>query len=268
VRVALEEAAAAIGPVDARVLACHLLGASRAWLIANPMHVLTESQDAQFDSLVARRAMGVPVAYLTGTREFWGREFAVGPAVLIPRPETETLVEAALARLPASGAALDLGTGSGAIAVTLACERPDAAVCAVDASEEALALARANAGRHGAKVEFLHGGWYAPVAGRRFDLVVANPPYVAGGDRHLAEGDLRFEPRAALTDGSRDGLDSLRAIASDAPAHLAPGGWLLVEHGWDQAPACRALLARAGFTDLVAIADLAGIPRVAGGRRE
>lgn len=268
VRAALEEAAAAIGPVDARVLACHLLGASRAWLIANPMHVLTESQDAQFDSLVARRAMGVPVAYLTGTREFWGREFAVGPAVLIPRPETETLVEAALARLPASGAALDLGTGSGAIAVTLACERPGAAVCAVDASEEALALARANAGRHGAKVEFLHGGWYAPVAGRRFDLVVANPPYVAGGDRHLAEGDLRFEPRVALTDGSRDGLDSLRAIASGAPAHLAPGGWLLVEHGWDQAPACRALLVRAGLTDLVAIADLAGIPRVAGGRRE
>lgn len=267
-RAALEEAAAAIGAVDARVLACHLLGASRAWLIANPMHVLTESQDAQYDSLVARRAMGMPVAYLTGTREFWGRDFAVGPAVLIPRPETETLVEAALARLPGGGAVLDLGTGSGAIAVTVACERPGAAVCAVDASAEALGVARANAARHGAKVEFLHGSWYAPVAGRRFDLVVANPPYVAAGDRHLAEGDLRFEPRAALTDGSPDGLDALRAIVAGAPAHLAPGGWLLVEHGWDQAPACRDLLARAGFTQIVAIADLAGIPRVAGGRRE
>ncbi|MBX3673351.1 MAG: peptide chain release factor N(5)-glutamine methyltransferase [Burkholderiales bacterium] len=268
VRAALEEAAAAIGAVDARVLACHLLGASRAWLIANPMHVLTESQDAQYDSLVARRAMGMPVAYLTGTREFWGREFAVGPAVLIPRPETETLVEAALARLPAVGTALDLGSGSGAIAVTLACERPGAAVCAVDASAEALEVARANAGRHGVKVEFLLGSWYAPVAGRRFDLVVANPPYVAEGDHHLGEGDLRFEPRAALTDGSGDGLDSLRAVIAGAPAHLAPGGWLLVEHGWDQAPACRDLLAKAGFAEIASIADLAGIARVAGGRRQ
>lgn len=267
-RAALEEAAAEIGAVDARVLAGHLLGANRAWLIANPMHVLTESQDARFDSLVARRALGTPVAYLTGTREFRGRDFAVGPAVLIPRPETETLVEAALARLPADGAALDLGTGSGAIAVSLACERPGAAICAVDASAEALATARENAERHRAKVEFRQGSWYAPVAGRRFDLVVANPPYVAGGDRHLAEGDLRFEPRAALTDGSADGLDSLRAIVAGAPAHLSPGGWLLVEHGWDQAQACRELLARAGFTDIVAIADLAGIGRVAGGRRE
>lgn len=267
-RAALEEAAAAIGAVDARVLACHLLGASRAWLIANPMHVLTESQDAQYDSLVARRAMGMPVAYLTGTREFWGRDFAVDPAVLIPRPETETLVEAALARLPAAGAVLDLGTGSGAIAVTLACERPGAAVCAVDASAEALEVARANAARHGAKVEFLHGSWYAPVAGRRFDLLLANPPYVAEGDHHLAEGDLRFEPREALTDGSADGLASIRAIVSGAGAHLKSGGWLLIEHGYDQAGACRELLAGAGLGDLVSIPDLAGIPRVAGGRAE
>lgn len=268
VRVALEEAAAAIGRVDARVLACHLLGTGRAWLAANPMHVLTESQDAQYDLLVAQRQMGHPVAYLVGTREFYGRDFEVGSAVLIPRPETETLVEAALARLGPAGEVLDLGTGSGALAVTLACERPGALVHAGDASAEALSIARANAARHGADVAFGHGSWYEPFAGRRFDLIVANPPYVAAGDRHLAEGDLRFEPREALTDGSADGLESLRAIAAGAPAHLKDGGWLLVEHGYDQAGACRALLQAAGLADLVSIPDLAGIPRVAGGRRE
>lgn len=265
---ALDEAAAGIGRVDARVLACHLLGVGRAWLAANPMHVLTESQDAQFDSLVSRRAMGCPVAYLVGTREFYGRDFEVGPAVLIPRPETETLVEAALARLAPGGSALDLGTGSGAIAVTLACERPQARVHAVDSSAEALALASANAARHGAKVDFALGHWYDAVPGLRFDVVVANPPYVAANDRHLEEGDLRFEPRAALTDGSADGLDSLREIVAGAPEHLESGGWLLIEHGYDQAGACAALLARAGFTACVSIPDLAGIPRVAGGRLE
>jgi len=268
VRAALEEAAAQIGLVDARVLACHLLGTDRAWLAANPMHVLGESQDARFDLLVAQRAMGHPVAYLVGTREFWGRDFEVGPAVLIPRPETETLVEAALERAGPQASILDLGCGSGAIAVTLACERPGAAVDAVDASAEALEVARRNAARHGAAVAFAHGSWYEPVAGRRFDLVVANPPYVAAADRHLAEGDLRFEPRQALTDGSPDGLDSIRAIVSGAPAHLKSGGWLLIEHGYDQAPACRALLEAAGFRSLVSIPDLAGIPRVAGGRAQ
>lgn len=268
VRAALEEAAAVIGLVDARVLACHLLETGRAWLAANPMHVLTESQDARYDLLVAQRAMGHPVAYLVGTREFYGRDFEVGPAVLIPRPETETLVEAALARMQAAAAVLDLGCGSGAIAVTLACERPQAGVEAVDASAEALELARRNAARHGARVGFAHGSWYAPVADRRFDLVVANPPYVAAGDRHLAEGDLRFEPREALTDGSADGLASIRAIVSGAGAHLKSGGWLLIEHGYDQAGACRELLAGAGLGDLVSIPDLAGIPRVAGGRAE
>ncbi len=268
VRAALEEAAVEIGLVDARVLACHLLGADRAWLAANPMHVLSESQDARFDLLVAQRVMGHPVAYLVGTREFWGRDFEVGPAVLIPRPETETLVEAALARMPETARVLDLGCGSGAIAVTLACERPQAAVEAVDASAEALEVARRNAARHGASVAFAHGSWYAPVAGRRFDLVVANPPYVAAADRHLAEGDLRFEPRQALTDGSPDGLDSIRAIVSGAPGHLKSGGWLLIEHGYDQSPACRALLEAAGLRGIVSIPDLAGIPRVAGGRAE
>jgi release factor glutamine methyltransferase len=212
--------------------------------------------------------MGHPVAYLVGAREFWSREFAVGPGVLIPRPETETLVEAALARLAADACACDLGTGSGAIAVTLACERRGARVVATDASADALAVARSNALVHGASVDFREGSWFAPVAGETFDLIVSNPPYVAAGDPHLARGDLRFEPRTALTDGSADGLDSLRAIVAGAPAHLKKGGWILIEHGHDQAEACRGLLEAAGFADRLSIPDLAGIPRVAGGRRE
>jgi release factor glutamine methyltransferase len=268
VRAALEEAAAEIGRVDARVLACHLLAVDRAWIAANPMHVLTESQDAQYDLLVAQRSMGHPVAYLTGSREFYGRDFAVGPAVLIPRPETETLVEAALERLHPGALVADLGTGSGVLAVTLACERSGTRVHAIDASAQALAFARANAARHGVDVEFHLGAWFEPLAGRRFDMVVANPPYVAAGDPHLAEGDLRFEPALALTDGSADGLDSIRAIVAQAPAHLAAGGWLLLEHGHDQAAACRGLLEAAGFAAIASIPDLAGIPRVAAGRRD
>ncbi|HSN19815.1 MAG TPA: peptide chain release factor N(5)-glutamine methyltransferase, partial [Usitatibacter sp.] len=235
-RAALDEAALCIDRVDARVLFAHLLGVNRAWLAANPMHVLTETQDAQLDTLVARRALGQPVAYLVGSREFYGREFSVGPDVLIPRPETETLVESALEALRHSRAdgnpsVLDLGTGSGAIAVTLACERPDLAIVATDASAAALDVARANAERHGCadRIELARGSWYGAVPGRRFDLVVANPPYVAAGDAHLAQGDLRFEPASALTDGSADGLDSIRAIVSGARAHLIPGGTLLFE---------------------------------------
>ncbi len=266
VRAALDEAATAIGRVDARVLACHLLGVDRAWLAANPMHVLTESQDAHFDLLVAQRSMGHPVAYLTGAREFYGREFSVGPGVLIPRPETETLVEAALGRMGPRATVADLGTGSGAIAVTLACERPSAVVHAVDASAEALAIARANAARHGATIAFHEGAWYGPLEGLRFDLVVANPPYVAAGDPHLGEGDLRFEPQLALTDGSADGLGSIRAIVAGAREHLNPGGWILIEHGYDQADACGLLLESSGITGIVSVADLAGIPRVAGGQ--
>ncbi len=268
VRAALDESAAAIGATDARVLATHAWGVTRAWLAANPMHVLTESQDARLDLLVAQRTLGHPVAYLLGEREFWSRAFAVGPEVLIPRPETETLVEAALARMGDAAAVCDLGTGSGAIAVTLACERRGARVVATDRSAAALSVARANAGRHGATVEFREGPWYEPLAGETFDVLVSNPPYVAAADPHLAEGDLRFEPRIALTDGSADGLGSLREIVAGAPAHLKSGGWILIEHGYDQAEACRALLAAAGFADPVSIADLAGIPRVAAGRLE
>jgi release factor glutamine methyltransferase len=286
-KAALEEATASIGRVDAQAIVAHLLGVNRAYLAANPMRVLTETEDARVDLLVAQRAMGQPVAYLLGKREFYSREFAVGPDVLIPRPETETLVEAALEAVrrprdescrprdescrPRVGgdpiSILDLGTGSGAIAVTLACERPDLRIVATDRSVEALEVARANAAAHGCgpRIEFLRGEWYAPVPGRRFDLVVSNPPYIAGRDPHLGQGDLRFEPAAALTDGSGDGLDSIRAIVAGAAAHLNPGGRLLLEHGYDQARAVARLLAEAGLAEIVSLPDLAGVPRVAGG---
>ena len=268
VKAALEEAFATIERVDAQVLACHVLGVNRAWLAANPFRILTETEDARLDSLVTQRALGAPVAYLVQKREFYGRDFAVGPDVLIPRPETETLVEAALARMSAASRVLDLGTGSGAIAVTLACERPQARVTATDLAAAALAVARANAQAHAcaARIEFAQGAWYAPVAGQRFDLIVSNPPYVAAADPHLEQGDLRFEPRHALTDGSADGLDSIRAIVRGAPAHLAAGGWLLLEHGYDQESAAARLLADAGFAQCICVPDLAGIPRVAGGK--
>jgi len=276
VRAALEEATLSIDRVDARVLLAHLLGVDRAWLFANPMHVLTETEDARVDLAVAQRALGHPVAYLVGRREFYGRDFAVRPAVLIPRPETETLVEEALRvvrRMREGGrapAVLDLGTGCGAIAVTLACEVPGLRVVATDVSAAALEVAGANVRDHGCeeRVELLEGSWYAPLGGRAFDLVVANPPYVAAGDAHLGRGDLRFEPGGALTDGSPDGLASIRAIVDGARGHLAPGGALLFEHGYDQAEAVAGLLARAGFAGLVSIPDLAGIPRVAGGHLE
>jgi release factor glutamine methyltransferase len=273
VKAALEEAMATIERVDAHVLMAHALGVNRAYLAANPMRVLTESEDARVDMLVARRALGQPVAYLVEKREFYGRDFAVGPDVLIPRPETETLVEAALARLAAHVSSpmprpscVDLGTGSGVLAVTLACERPNAAVTATDVSAAALEVARGNAAANDCRVELVCGSWYAPLAGRRFDMIVANPPYVAAGDAHLSEGDLRFEPEGALTDGSRDGLDSIRAIVAGASHHLNARGWLLLEHGHDQAQPVEALLRAAGLREIVSLPDLAGIPRVAGGK--
>ena len=268
IKAALEEAMATIDRVDAHVLMAHVLGVNRAYLAANPMRVLTESEDAKVDMLVAKRALGEPVAYLTNTREFFSRKFVVGPAVLIPRPETETLVEAALARMTRDCACLDLGTGSGAIAVTLACEHPDARVTATDTSAAALEVALANARANGCaeRIAFLRGSWYEAVGSRRFDLIVSNPPYVSQADPHLGRGDVRFEPPRALTDGSRDGLDSIREIVAGASEHLNAGGWLLLEHGYDQAEAVQALLAATGFAELTSLADLAGIPRVAGGK--
>lgn len=266
---ALIKAAQKIPRREAEMLAAHALNKNRAWVIAHGEYSLSPTEAEAIALTVEARSLGSPIAYLIGEREFYGRSFKVDQRVLIPRPETELLVEAALARMvPGEANVLDLGTGSGAIAVTLALERPDCHVTAVDASAGALDCAGENAAALGVEnASFMLGEWYAPVQGWTFDLIVSNPPYVAGEDAHLGQGDLRFEPRTALTDGSGDGLNSIRAIVAGAPAHLAPGGWLLLEHGYDQAPACSALLAEAGFAELIALTDLAGIPRVAGGRK-
>ncbi len=268
VKAALEELTTSMDRTDAVVIMSEVLGVNRAWIAANPMRILTEGEDARIDSLAVQRAMGQPVAYMLKRREFYGRDFAVDSSVLIPRPETETLVEAALARMAPRDTCLDLGTGSGAIAVTIACQRPESHIVATDVSPDALRVARANADRHhcGGRIEFLQGSWFEPVGARRFDVIVANPPYVADGDPHLGRGDLRFEPRHALTDGSADGLDSIRAIVAGAPAYLEGGGWLLFEHGFDQAEGAHALLEAAGFGSIVCLPDLAGIARVAGGK--
>ena len=252
---------------EAQVLLGHSLGVSRAWLSAHRDDSADSAQTIRFRMLLKQRSVGQPVAYLTGKREFYGREFRVTPDVLIPRPDTETLVEAALERLAPKTTLqlLDLGTGSGCIAITLSLERPSTRITAVDISQSALRVARENAQALGARIEFLQGVWFGPLDGRQFDLVVSNPPYIAADDPHLQRGDLRFEPAMALAAGM-DGLDEIRRIVSGAAAFLKPGGWLLFEHGHDQAGACRDLLDSAGFGKLVSLPDLAGIPRVAGGR--
>ncbi|WP_374583446.1 peptide chain release factor N(5)-glutamine methyltransferase [Pseudoduganella sp.] len=254
-----------LDPVDQRILVCHALGISRTALITQTERALSAEEAASVAALLQRRADGEPVAYIVGQREFFGLPFETTPAVLIPRPDTELLVELALERLPPRGKVLDMGTGSGAIAVAIAHNRPDADVTALDVSNDALAVAARNAQRNGARVRFLHSDWYGAVAGEQFDLIVSNPPYIADGDRHLSEGDLRFEPSGALTDFA-DGLSALRTIVAGAPAHLAPGSWLLMEHGYDQAAAVRGLLAGAGYTEVQSWQDLAGIERVSGGR--
>lgn len=252
---------------DAQVLLGHALGESRVWLIAHGEEIPAAPALARFDALLAQRRAGRPVAYLVGEREFRGRRFRVSPDVLIPRPETELLVEAVLERLPRSEpwTVLDLGTGSGCIAITVACEREAARVTAVDASAAALEVARGNAAALGARVEFIESDWFAGLAGRRFDLIVSNPPYVASGDPHLARGDLRFEPPAALVAGA-DGLDAIRRIIAESAAFLRDGAWILFEHGYDQGSASKDLLREAGFRELLSRTDLAGLPRLAGGR--
>lgn len=267
IREALDTASQATDRVDARVLLRTVLQQSEAWLLAHDDERLTAAQAQQYVALVVRRVAGEPIAYITGRREFYGREFAVSPAVLIPRPETELLVELALQRLSAATPCrvLDLGAGSGCIGITLAAERPQAQVTLVDASGAALDIARSNAAQWApANTTLLHSDWYAALAAERYDLIVANPPYVAEGDAHLQQGDLRFEPRAALAAGA-DGLRDLQQIIARAPRHLQAGGWLLLEHGFDQAPACAWLLAAAGFEDAFHAPDLAGLPRVSGG---
>ncbi|TCP10979.1 [protein release factor]-glutamine N5-methyltransferase [Crenobacter luteus] len=255
--------------LEARLLLETASGLTRAQLIARGDEAAPDRVVAAFQTMAGARRRGEPVAYLVGAREFFGRAFRVAPGVLIPRPETEHLVEAALARLPRERAcrAVDLGTGSGIVAVTLALEAPAWTVDAADISAGALAIARDNADRLGAPVRFHRGSWYdALPAGERYDLIASNPPYIAAGDRHLEQGDLRFEPRGALTDGA-DGLACLRELAAGAPGRLAPGGWLIVEHGYDQAGAVRALFAAAGLARVETLVDLAGLDRITLGQR-
>lgn len=261
-----------IDTVDARILLREACGCSDGRWISHGETLLEAPQRARLADWVARRVAGEPVAYILGWREFHGHRFAVTPDVLIPRPDTETLVDAALRVLPEGQAVrvLDLGTGSGCVAISIALARPAATVVATDASVAALVVARGNAEALCARnVSWLQGDWYAALEGeapQRFDLIVSNPPYIAAADPHLAEGDLRAEPAAALSPGG-DGLDAIRTIIAGAPAHLRPGGWLLVEHGWDQGAAVAVLLADAGLGELIGHHDLGGNHRVSGARR-
>ncbi|WP_455554910.1 peptide chain release factor N(5)-glutamine methyltransferase [Comamonas sp.] len=253
--------------IDAQMLLLHVLGkpdAGRAWLLTHDGDVLTSEQQAQFAALCAQRLDGVPVAYLTGCKEFFGLALQVDARVLDPRPDTETLVEWALDVVEnrVSPAIIDLGTGSGAIALAVQSQRPDAAVTAVDFSHDALDVAQANAQRLALPVRFVQSSWLEQVKGQ-FDVIVSNPPYIREDDAHMPA--LRHEPRHALTSGA-EGLDDIRAIITQAPAHLKVGGWLLLEHGWDQAKAVQQLLREAGFTQVYSRQDLAGIERCTGGQ--
>jgi release factor glutamine methyltransferase len=246
---------------EARLLLAAASGFSEASVAAYPERALPLEIEQRFLEFVARRVTGEPVAYILGRKEFYGLELLVNPAVLIPRPETELLVELALQREFSS--VVDLGTGSGAIALAIKQQRPKARVVAVEASAAALEVARRNATRLGLEVEWVHGRWLEPLAGQRFDLIVSNPPYVAEADPHLP--DLGFEPRSALISGA-DGLDAIREIVRTAAECLVPGGWLLLEHGMGQDAAVRRLLSQAGFEEVDSCPDLARIPRVAGGK--
>jgi release factor glutamine methyltransferase len=248
---------------EARLLLAEVCGFSQASLAASPEQEIPFEVENAFFELTEKRKAGVPVAYLLGRKEFYGLDLSVNPSVLIPRPETEMLVDLALERMPAS--VLDLGTGSGAVALALKFHLEKARVVAVDADASALNTARRNAARFNLDVDFRHGRWFEPVAGERFDLVLANPPYVAEGDPHLA--DLRYEPRGALVSGA-DGLDAIREIVSSVGTFLRPGGWLLLEHGMGQDAAVRGLIALTGLEFVTTWPDLAGIARVTGGKLE
>lgn len=262
---AVERVKRRVPRLDARLLMQHLLGITHAQFLADPDRRLSGEELEAFLSLILRRERGEPVAYLIGEKDFYSRSFRVTPDVLIPRPDTELIVTLALKRLKtlAWPRVLDLGTGSGAIAVTIACEHPEAAVLAVDVSSEALAVARDNADRLGGRVSFLQSDWFSALGDEQFDLVVANPPYVAARDPHLLQDGLPFEPDLALTDGG-DGLSCIRRIVGDAPRHLLPGGWLLIEHGYDQAAAVRGLLGDGPYAEIATWQDLSGVDRVSG----
>lgn len=261
----------------------HVLQLSRANVIAHPERALSENEQVKFAEACRERVRGVPMAYIIGEREFYGRVFAVSPAVLIPRPETELIVDQVLTafskqkelKKPVDNglsqqrtSLLDLGTGSGAIAISVALEAPAIDVFACDVSADALHTARENAAKLGAVVTFYPSDWFASLPPRRFDYIVSNPPYIALGDAHLQQGDLRFEPLIALTDNAPDarGLAAIRHIVATAPSWLNDKGMLMFEHGYDQSVACRELLQARGFTELFCVNDLAGIPRVSGGR--
>ena len=251
--------------LEAQLLACEAARIKRSWLLAHDTDAVVPEAAMAVESLFARRRAGEPIAYILGVREFFGLDFAVTPEVLIPRPETELLVELARAHLPSGGRLLDVGTGSGAVAVSVAHLRPDAQVTACDVSAAALRVAAANARRHEVRVEFVESDLLAALGGKRFHVIASNPPYVAAGDRHLSEGDLRFEPRLALEAGP-DGLDVITRLAQGAREHLEPGGVLVLEHGHDQGPACRALLHRLNYREVNDYNDLSSISRVTLGR--
>jgi release factor glutamine methyltransferase len=269
VRAALAEGAAMIGERgEAEHLLVHALDTDRAWLFGHALDTLDGIALSRYRALLERRAAGEPIAYIVGSRGFWSMQLEVTPATLIPRPETELLVELALQHLPTDAACdvADLGTGSGAVALAIAAERPQAHVLATDASPDALAVARRNAARLEIdNVRFAEGDWCAALGDACFDLIVSNPPYIATGDAHLAQGDLRFEPAAALASGV-DGLDAIRVIVRDACAHLRHGGWLLFEHGWGQGASTRVLLQDAGYAEIFTAQDLESRDRVSGGR--
>jgi release factor glutamine methyltransferase len=250
--------------LEARLLLQHVLKVDRAWLISHDTDALEANHHAEFQALLHRRLQGEPIAHILGRREFYGLDLAVTPATLIPRPDTETLVEAAFQKIPgnASYTVLDLGTGTGAVALAIASQRPLIQVTAVDESDAALQVAAANAARLGLNnVRSLRSDWFSALGNDRFHLIVSNPPYIADSDPHLRQGDLRFEPLTALASGA-DGLDDIRSIIDGAPKHLKPGGWLMLEHGYDQAHDTRGLFKQAGFSEVGSVRDLAGIERV------
>lgn len=254
-------------PLENRILVSYALQLSRVQLITQSERIITDDEVIQIGELFQRRLDGEPIAYIVGEREFFGLSLTVNPAVLIPRPETELLVELVdQLTLPANPAILDMGTGSGAIAVAIAVNHPEAQVTAVDASEAALVVAQDNAKRHQqSRIHFYCSDWFAAIPSDTFDVIVSNPPYIEQHDHHLSEGDVRFEPIDALTDHA-DGLSDLRHIIQAAPYHLNASGWLLLEHGYDQAEAVRNLLNEAGFQQVQSWKDLAGIERVSGGQ--
>jgi release factor glutamine methyltransferase len=254
--------------LDAEVLLCHCLHKNRSFIRAWPEHQLTDQQAAEFLALIAQRQQGVPVAYLTGEREFWSRSFKVNPDVLIPRPDSELLIELSLDLLPANQASkiIDLGTGSGILAITLAAERPGSQVIACDLSPAALRTAQDNAQQLQIdNVRFLASNWFSTITDRDFDLVISNPPYIDQHDPHLQQGDVRFEPDSALI-SAENGLQDIRLLADQARQHLKPGGYLLIEHGYDQQSAVQALFKRFNYQQITTHPDYAGNPRVTSGQ--